>query len=98
MWDDARLDAELPQALPAALGVHDDPVEPTEEAPPQVALPRRPPREQIVCGEHGRAAEAKPNVQLGECEPLHVEDVGAHAAERGRDPEVLGGLEGETGG
>jgi len=44
----ARLDAEVEQGLAAALGVDDDAVEQSEQLAPEGALPRRPPRQQVV--------------------------------------------------
>ena len=96
MRNHARVDAEFDQHLAPVLAVHDDAIEAGEQPAPQVALRRRTPRQEIVCGEdrwHARAKE--PCVQLGRCEPLHVQDVRAAQQEGGRSGQVLGRLEGQ---
>ena len=70
-------DPEVDELAAAALGVHDDALEPPEEGPPHRGLRDRAPRDDIVRREHRRASRPKdPAVELGRPEPLHVDDVG----------------------
>ncbi len=73
----------------AALAVHDDSVEAAEQAPPEPLAAGRAPRQQVVGGEHGRAARPEePVVDLRSGQPLDVQHV---ARDRGepRHPERM---------
>jgi len=101
MGDDSQpfaVYAELGERVPAALAVHDDPVEAREEPAPQAGAVRGAPREQVVCGENGRQVWAEEErVELGDGEPLNVEDVrvqaALEAAQRGKPERMLDNLE-----
>ena len=88
------IDAELGEGVGAALAVDDDPVEAGEEPPPQVGAVRGTAREKVVRREdRGQMRAEEEGVELGRGEPLHVEDVGVEAAERGEPERMLRGLE-----
>ena len=82
--------AERGQGLASALGVDDDPLEAAERPAPEAGLRRRPPRQQVVGGEHERRAVAQqPRVGLRQREPLHVDDVGRSRCEARQAERVL---------
>ncbi len=95
MRNDACVDVELGERLPAALAVHDDTIEAREEVAPQVLLLRRASRQKVVCSEDRRHARPQePRVELRH-EPLHVHDVRT-AAIQGSDAEgMLDDLQGQ---
>ncbi len=93
MGDHRRRDPQLGERRGATFGVHDDAFEAAEQPPPELPFGGGAPRQQVVGGEDGGAAVADVDVELGEREPLHVDDVGAHPPERGRDREMLDALE-----
>ena len=72
----------------------DDPVEPAEQSPPEILPVSGPSRQQVVSGEHGRAAWAKErNVELGRRQPLDVQDVAGDACQPRKADRVLGRLQ-----
>ena len=66
-----------------------DAVEPEQDRPPEIALLRCTPWEQIVCRENRRRSEAEPRVEPRHAEPLHVDDIGLDARQISRDAKVL---------
>ncbi len=97
MRDDAqllRLDPDLGERVPAALAVHDDPVEAREEATPEVGAVRGAARQQVVRREDRRQVRTEEErVELRRRQPLHVEHVGLDAAQRGQPERMLRDLD-----
>ena len=89
-----RVDAELGERVPAALAVHDDPVEAREEPAPEVGAVRGAAGEEVVRREdRGQVRAEEERVELGRGQPLDVEDVRVEAAERGEAERMLRDLE-----
>ena len=90
-------DAELDELGAAALGVHDDPLEPAEQRLPEIDLRGGPPGDDVVRGEDRRAARPEePAVGLGRSNPLDVQHVRLQRREARHPERVLECLHGES--